>query len=63
MSDMSDLIYRLRDRLGPAGVLTDPVDTDPYCEDWRRLYRGRTPAVIGKPNSDWCQDPGKTFSR
>jgi FAD/FMN-containing dehydrogenase len=26
--------------------LTDPADTAPYCEDWRRLYRGRTPAVL-----------------
>ncbi|MBV9964812.1 MAG: FAD-binding oxidoreductase [Alphaproteobacteria bacterium] len=40
------LIDRLRGRLGPAGVLTDPADTDPYCEDWRRLYHGRTPAVL-----------------
>src|SRR5947209_16423958 len=42
----TDLIGRLRDLLGPAGVLTDPADTAPYCEDWRRLYRGRTPAVL-----------------
>ena len=27
-------------------MLTDPADTAPYCEDWRRLYRGRTPAVL-----------------
>jgi FAD/FMN-containing dehydrogenase len=32
--------------LGERGVLTDPADTAPYCEDWRRLYRGRTPAVL-----------------
>ncbi|HEX3864010.1 MAG TPA: FAD-binding oxidoreductase [Stellaceae bacterium] len=43
---MGDLIERLRARLGSAGVLTDPADTAPYCEDWRRLYRGRTPAVL-----------------
>ena len=40
------LIAALRARLGPAGVLTDPADTAPYCEDWRRLYQGRTPAVL-----------------
>lgn len=40
------LIEALRARLGPAGVLTEPSDTAPYCEDWRRLYRGRTPAVL-----------------
>jgi hypothetical protein len=32
----SDLIEALRARLGPHGVLTDPSDTAPYCEDWRR---------------------------
>src|SRR6478736_4575627 len=42
----SDLIEALRARLGPGGVLTDPTDTAPYCEDWRRLYRGTTPAVL-----------------
>jgi FAD/FMN-containing dehydrogenase len=44
--DYATLIDRLRQRLGPAGILTDPADTDPYCEDWRRLYHGRTPAVL-----------------
>src|SRR4029077_778126 len=42
----SDLIESLRARLGESGVLTDPADTAPYCEDWRRLYHGRTPAVL-----------------
>src|SRR5436853_7921397 len=42
----NDLIKALRARLGPHGVLTDPADTYPYCEDWRRLYHGRTPAVL-----------------
>jgi FAD/FMN-containing dehydrogenase len=41
-----ELIERLRARLGPHGVLTGAADTAPYCEDWRRLYRGRTPAVL-----------------
>jgi FAD/FMN-containing dehydrogenase len=44
--DHARLLDRLRQRLGPAGILTDPTDTDPYCEDWRRLYHGRTPAVL-----------------
>jgi FAD/FMN-containing dehydrogenase len=42
----TDLIEALRAALGPHGVLTDPADTAPYCEDWRRLYHGRTPAVL-----------------
>ncbi|HEX3438870.1 MAG TPA: FAD-binding oxidoreductase, partial [Pseudolabrys sp.] len=46
LSPDTDLIPRLIALLGPAGVLTDPADTAPYCEDWRRLYRGATPAVL-----------------
>src|SRR3954462_9206455 len=42
----TELIEALRAALGPNGVLTDPADTAPYCEDWRRLYRGQTPAVL-----------------
>ena len=44
--DYAQLIDRLRQRLGPGGILTDRADTDPYCEDWRRLYHGKTPAVL-----------------
>jgi len=40
------LLSRLRQALGASGILTDPSDTAPYCEDWRRLYRGRTAAVL-----------------
>ena len=40
------IVEALRARLGPSGILTDPTDTAPYCEDWRRLYRGHTPAVL-----------------
>jgi FAD/FMN-containing dehydrogenase len=49
--DYAGLIDRLRQRLGPSGLLTDPADTDPYCEDWRRLYRGRTLAVLRPANT------------
>jgi len=41
-----DLLPRLREIVGERGILTDPADTAPYCEDWRRLYRGTTPAVL-----------------
>src|ERR1700704_5037630 len=47
-----DLIDRLRARLGQRGVLTDLADTAPYCEDWRRLYHGRTPAVLRPATTD-----------
>ncbi len=36
----------IRAIVGDRGLLTDPTDTAPYSEDWRRLYRGRTPAVV-----------------
>ncbi len=51
-SDYAGLIGRLRQRLGPSGILTDPADTAPYCEDWRRLYHGRTPAVMRPANTE-----------
>jgi FAD/FMN-containing dehydrogenase len=50
-TDYPGLIDRLRQRLGPNGILTDHTDTDPYCEDWRRLYHGRTPAVLRPANT------------
>ncbi|MBN8890122.1 MAG: hydroxyacid dehydrogenase [Rhodospirillales bacterium 70-18] len=40
------LLAQLADIVGPAGLLTDPADTAPYAEDWRRLYHGRTGAVV-----------------
>ncbi|MFO1024227.1 MAG: FAD-binding oxidoreductase [Acetobacteraceae bacterium] len=40
----------IRAIVGDRGLLTDPSDTAPYSEDWRRLYRGRTQAVV-RPGS------------
>ncbi|HTI81891.1 MAG TPA: FAD-binding oxidoreductase [Acetobacteraceae bacterium] len=40
------LLDAIRAVVGDRGLLTDPADTAAYTEDWRRLYRGRTPAVI-----------------
>src|SRR3984885_14788820 len=50
-TDYAGLLTRLRQRLGPSGMLTDPADTAPYCEDWRRLYHGRTQAVLRPANT------------
>ncbi len=41
-----DLLPALRAVVGERGLLTSAADTAPYCEDWRRLYQGRTPAVV-----------------
>ncbi len=46
------LIERLYSVLGPRGLLTDPADTAAYVEDWRHLYRGRTPAVARPASTD-----------
>ena len=40
------LLDRIRAAVGDNGLLTDPADTAAYSEDWRRLYRGRTAAVV-----------------
>jgi FAD/FMN-containing dehydrogenase len=36
----------LRERLGPAGVLTAPDDLAPALADWRGLYRGEALALL-----------------
>ena len=46
------LLDVIRGVVGERGLLTDPADTAAYTEDWRRLYRGRTPAVIRPANTD-----------
>jgi FAD/FMN-containing dehydrogenase len=47
----ADLLGQLHSIVGPAGMLTEPSDTAAYAEDWRRLYRGRTAAVIRPANA------------
>jgi FAD/FMN-containing dehydrogenase len=40
------LLDAIRVVVGDRGILTEASDTAPYSEDWRRLYQGRTSAVI-----------------
>ncbi len=42
MPDLIDAITRI---VGPTGLLTG-ADSEPYCEDWRKLYHGRAAAVV-----------------
>jgi len=42
----TSLLDAIRTIVGDRGILTDTSDTAPYAEDWRRLYQGRTAAVI-----------------
>ncbi len=46
------LLDAIRGVVGERGVLVGDADTAAYIEDWRRLYRGRTPAVIRPANTD-----------
>ncbi|MBN8908961.1 MAG: FAD-binding oxidoreductase, partial [Rhodospirillales bacterium] len=48
------LLDALRAIVGASGLLTDPADTAPFSEDWRRLYRGRTPAVVRPGTAEEC---------
>jgi FAD/FMN-containing dehydrogenase len=38
--------------VGARGLLVGEADTAAYAEDWRGLYRGRTPAVIRPSSTD-----------
>jgi FAD/FMN-containing dehydrogenase len=42
----SELRSALTNLVGEKGCLFDPQDTAAYCEDWRQLYQGQTPAVV-----------------
>ena len=45
------LLPAIRAIVGDRGLLTELSDTAPYAEDWRKLYQGRTPAVIRPANT------------
>src|SRR5690349_11225164 len=47
----STTLNAIRAVVGERGLLTGD-NTAGYVEDWRRLYRGRTPAVIRPANTD-----------
>jgi FAD/FMN-containing dehydrogenase len=46
MLPATTLLDAIRTVVGDWGILTETSDTAPYSEDWRRLYQGRTSAVI-----------------
>jgi FAD/FMN-containing dehydrogenase len=49
---MTALLASLRAIVGDRGLLTEPQDTAPFAEDWRRLFQGRTPAVVRPANAE-----------
>ena len=46
------LLDAIRGVVGERGLLVGDTDTAGYIEDWRRLYHGRTPAVIRPGSTD-----------
>ena len=42
----ASLLPALHAIVGDRGLLTAPADTAAFCEDWRGLFHGRTPAVV-----------------
>jgi FAD/FMN-containing dehydrogenase len=48
----TELRSALLDAVGEKGCLFDPQDVAGYCEDWRHLYKGRTPAVVRPASTD-----------
>lgn len=40
------MVDQLRNRLGPKAVTTDLAEIEPWLVDWRKLYRGKAPAII-----------------
>ena len=51
-SRWAELRLALLDVVGEKGCLFDQQDTAAYCEDWRHLYKGRTPAVVRPASAD-----------
>ncbi|MGO9172915.1 MAG: FAD-binding oxidoreductase [Rhodomicrobium sp.] len=46
----ADVLARLAAIAGEKGVLTAAADTQPYLQEWRDLYIGRTPMVLRPAN-------------
>ncbi len=44
-------IARLKDIVGPAGVIEDPADIAPYCRSWRDGWEGHVPLVVRPANT------------
>jgi FAD/FMN-containing dehydrogenase len=44
--EWTELYSALKAIVGEKGLIVDPQETAVYCEDYRHLYRGRTPAVV-----------------
>lgn len=49
---VGELRSALLQLVGEKGVLVEPDDIAPYCEDWRQIFKGATPAVVRPANKE-----------
>ncbi len=49
---VGELRSALLQLVGEKGVLFEPDDIAPYCEDWRQIFKGATPAVVRPANKE-----------
>jgi FAD/FMN-containing dehydrogenase len=47
----ASVIEKLRQAVGPQGILTAAADLEPYVVDWRGVYRGAAAAVVRPANT------------
>lgn len=46
------VLERLKNVVGPAGVIDDPTDIAPYCRSWRGGWVGDVPVVLRPSNTE-----------
>lgn len=47
----ASVIEKIRQAVGPQGILTAAADLEPYVVDWRGVYRGTAAAVVRPANT------------
>ena len=50
--DLAKLLTEIHAVVGDRGLLTDALATEAAAEDWRRLYKGKTSAIIRPANTE-----------
>ncbi|MEM9029324.1 MAG: FAD-binding oxidoreductase, partial [Pseudomonadota bacterium] len=45
-------LARIRDIVGPAGIIDNAEEIEPFCRSWRDGWQGRVPMVVRPANVD-----------
>jgi FAD/FMN-containing dehydrogenase len=51
-ADLAKLLTEIHAVVGDRGLVTDTLATEAAAEDWRRLYKGKTSAIIRPANTE-----------